>query len=107
MSYQNNPSKARILKWITGGMEAALGIPILGGTIIVSLFWTPLVVTLVLHIVAVVLSKEEHRPITGNVLGIVTSCIGWIPIVGMIMHIITAIFILVEAGSNKILDSNP
>lgn len=88
-------------------MEAALGIPILGGTIIVSLLWTPLVVTLALHIVAVVLSKEEKRPITGNVLGIVTSCVGWIPILGMIMHIITAIFILVEAGSNKILDSNP
>lgn len=107
MSYSNNPSKARILKWITGGLEAALGIPILGGTIIVSLLWTPLVVTLALHIVAVVLSKEEKRPITGNVLGIVTSCVGWIPILGMIMHIITAIFILVEAGSNKILDSNP
>lgn len=105
MSHASNVSKARILKWVSGGLEAALGIPVLGGTIIVSLAWTPLIVTLALHIVTVVLSKQENRPIAGNILGIVTSCIGWIPLVGMIMHIITAVFVLVEAGSNKILDS--
>jgi hypothetical protein len=105
MTHATSISKARILKWISGGLEAALGIPLLGGTLVVSLLWTPLVVTLILHIVAVVLSKQENRPITGNILGIVTSCVGWIPIVGMIMHIISAIIILVEAGTNKTLDA--
>lgn len=97
-------SKARILKWVSGGLEAALGIPVLGGTIVVGLLWTPLVITLALHIVTVVFSKQENRPMTGNILGIVTSCIGWIPFVGMIMHIISAIFILVEASSNKVVE---
>jgi hypothetical protein len=54
-----------------------------------------------LHIVTLVFSKKENRPIAGNVLGIVTSCIGWIPFVGMILHIITAIIVLIEAGSNQ------
>lgn len=40
------------------------------------------------------LRKEK---IHGSILGIITSCIGWIPIVGMIMHIITAVFLLIDA----------
>ena len=105
MSKASNTSKARILKWVSGGLEAALGIPLLGGTIVVSLLWTPLIVTLIIHVVAVIFSKQEGRPITGNVLGIVTSCVGWIPIVGMVMHIVSASIILAEASSNKVLDS--
>lgn len=94
-------STGRILKWVVGGIEAALGIPLLGGTIVISLMYTPLLITLTLHIVALIFSKKEDRPITGNVLGIVTSCLAWIPILGMIMHIVTAILVLIEAGTNK------
>jgi hypothetical protein len=95
-------SKARLFKWISGGFEIALGIPILGGTIIISTLYIPLVIALGLHITALVFSKQEDRPITGNVVGIVTSLIAWIPILGMIMHIITGILVLLEAGQNKV-----
>lgn len=87
----------KILKWVSGGLEAFLGFPFIGGTIVLSLLWTPLMIMLALHIVTLVLAKKEGLKATGNILGIITSCIGWIPIVGMIMHIISAIFILVEA----------
>lgn len=91
-------SAARILMWITGGLEAFLGIPVFGGTFVISLLWTPLAVMLVLHIVTFVLAQEKERNTRGSVLGIITSCIAWIPIVGMVMHILTAIFLLIDAG---------
>jgi hypothetical protein len=34
-------------------------------------------------------------------MGIVCSAIAWIPIVGMIMHILTAIFLLIEAAKDN------
>lgn len=98
-------SVSRILKWVTGAFEAFLGIPVIGGAFIVSLLWTPLIVMFVLHIVTLVLTKRDGGPATGSILGIVTSCIGWIPFVGMIMHILSAIFLMINAATsdNKII----
>lgn len=100
-------SASRVLKWVTGSMEAILGIPLLGATIILGLYWTPLVVMLVLHIITLVLTKKDGGPSTGSILGIVTSCIGWIPLVGMIMHILSAIFLMLNAAQpdNKATDN--
>lgn len=96
-----NKNVGRILKFVVGGLEVLMGIPVLGGAFVVGLFWFPLIIALVLHIVALIFSKKESRPITGNILGIVTSCVAIIPVVGMIMHIVTAIIVLMEAGENK------
>ncbi|RKQ29603.1 hypothetical protein [Oceanobacillus halophilus] len=90
-----------ILKWISGGLEAFWGIPLVGGAIILAYAWLPLVFMLVLHIVTLVFSVRDQKKIHGSVLGIVTSCVGWIPILGMIMHIITAIFLLIDAYKNR------
>ncbi|WP_409273239.1 hypothetical protein V1499_01600 [Neobacillus sp. SCS-31] len=86
-----------ILKWVTGGLEALLGIPVLGGLIILSTAWTPLFIMAILHIVTIVFAVQEHETKAGNILGLVTSLIGWIPIVGMIMHMISAVVILIDA----------
>ncbi|WP_048600381.1 hypothetical protein [Rubeoparvulum massiliense] len=86
-----------ILKWVSGGLEAFLGIPIVGGLIIFSSAWTPLFVMLVLHIVTLIFSINERTNRHGSILGIVTSCVGVIPIVGMIMHIITGVVLMVDA----------
>lgn len=88
----------KTLKWISGSLEAVLGIPIVGGIIIISLVWTPLVVMLAFHIVIVVLSKKVGVKSPGNVLGIVTSAVGWIPLVGMVMHILTATYTMMDAA---------
>jgi hypothetical protein len=96
--YMMNRQTVRTLKWLSGGIEAILGIPILGGSIVIGFGWTPLLIMLVFHIVVLVLSKKVGVKAHGNILGIVTSAIGWIPIVGMIMHILSAIFILRDAA---------
>lgn len=91
----------RVLKWVSGGLEALIGFPIIGGTIVISLAWTPLLLMLALHIVSLVISSKEGRKKNGHILGIVTSCVGWIPFVGMVMHILSAIFLLIEAGKDE------
>ena len=91
-------SSSRILKWVSGGLEAILGVPVLGAAIILGLFWIPLAIMLVLHIVTLVLTKKDGGRSTGSILGIVTSCIGWIPFVGMILHILSAIFLMIDAS---------
>ena len=95
-------STVRVTKWVAGGLEALLGIPVLGASIIIGLVWTPLAIMLLFHIVNLVLSKNEDLPVAGSILGIVGNAIGWIPFVGMIMHILTAIFVMVEAYKTKV-----
>ena len=91
-------STSRILKWVTGGLEALLGIPVMGGALVVGLLWSPLLVMLGLHIVTLVLSREEGMPSTGSILGIVASTVGWIPFVGMVLHILSATFLMIDAA---------
>ena len=93
-------SSSKVLKWVTGGLEAILGIPILGATIVLSFLWIPLFVMLVLHIITLVITNKDGGSTTGSIIGIVTSCIAWIPFVGMIMHILTAIFLMIDASKS-------
>lgn len=92
---------SRVLKWVTGGFEAFWGIPVIGGLMVAGLYWTPLVLMLALHIVSLIIASKCGRKKTGNILGIITSCLAWIPMLGMTMHIISAIFLMIEAGSNE------
>ncbi|PFA66820.1 hypothetical protein CN378_12950 [Bacillus sp. AFS015802] len=91
-------STSRILKWTTGAFEAVLGVPILGAAIIIGFLWFPLVIMLVLHITTLVLTIKDKGATTGSILGIITSCIGWIPFVGMVMHIVSAIFLMIDGA---------
>lgn len=90
-----------VMKWITGGLEALLAIPLLGGAIIVGFAYIPLFVMLGLHIVTLVLSVNEKRNIYGSVLGIITSVLAWIPFVGWLMHVITAILLMIDASKTQ------
>lgn len=91
-------TNAKIMKWITGACELFLGIPVLGGLIIISTAYAPLVIMFILHVITWILSSKENEPKYGSALGIVTSLIAWIPIVGMIMHIVTGIVLLFSAA---------
>ncbi|WP_035177429.1 hypothetical protein [Alkalihalobacterium bogoriense] len=90
-----------VLKWISGGLEAFLAIPVFGAAIILGLYWLPLAFMLVMHIVTLVSSASDKRNIHGSILGIVTSCLGWIPFLGWTMHVITATLLLVDAYKSQ------
>lgn len=91
-------SLSKLMKWITGGGEALLGFPILGASIVMGNFYVPLFIMLILHIITLVITKNERGSTTGSVLGIITSCIAWIPLVGITMHILTAIVLITDAA---------
>jgi hypothetical protein len=91
-------SNSRTLKLITGIGEAILAIPVLGGIIVLSFSWMPLIIMLVLHIITLVVSANERTSKFPSILGIVTSAVGWIPVVGWFMHLISAIILLLSAS---------
>jgi len=80
-------------------MEAILAIPFFGAAIIIGTLYFALFIMLVLHIITLVLTKQDNGDSVGSILGIITSCIGWIPFVGMIMHILSAIFLMINAAT--------
>ncbi|CAG7645277.1 hypothetical protein ACFQI7_25490 [Paenibacillus allorhizosphaerae] len=90
-------SLSRLMKFVTGGLEAFLGIPILGGAFIIFTGYTALWVMLALHLVTLLICHKEHAGRFGSVVGIVTSLVGFIPVVGMIMHIVSAIVLILGA----------
>ncbi|WP_195570745.1 hypothetical protein [Paenibacillus sp. 1001270B_150601_E10] len=94
-------TNSKIMKWITGAFELFLGIPVLGGLIIVATGYTPLGVMFILHIVTLILSARNNESKYGSVVGIVTSLVAWIPFVGMIMHIISGILLMVSAAQKE------
>jgi predicted membrane protein len=89
-----------ILKWISGGLEGFFGIPILGGAIIIGTGYAPLGFLIILHIVTLIFSIIEGRSKHGSILGIITNCLAWIPVLGMFLHIATSIVLLVNAFLN-------
>ncbi|QXE01403.1 hypothetical protein [Terribacillus sp. DMT04] len=95
-------SAVRTMKLITGIMEAILAVPVLGAIIIVSNGWMPLIIMLVLHIIALLLAVRVQGPLGGSIVGIVASCLGWIPFVGWILHAAAAIVLLVESFSRRL-----
>jgi len=90
---------AKLLKWGTFAYEAFLALPIIGGLFVVANGWIPLGIAFILHAVAIVVLLRERGPIIGNGIGVVTSIIAFIPILGWIMHAVTAIVLLVEGIS--------
>jgi hypothetical protein len=87
-----------LLKWISGGFEAFLGIPFLGGTIILASGWAPLSFMFFFHLVTLIVCVMQKQRIHGSVLGLITSVVGIIPVIGMIMHILTALVLIVDAA---------
>lgn len=98
---KNETNIATTLKWISGGLEALLGIPLVGASIVIGLFYVPLLLMLAFHIVNFNISKKHGKKTSANVLGIVTNCVAWIPGVGMIMHILSAVFLMLEASRKE------
>jgi len=100
-------SPASALMLITAILEAILGVPILGGTIVIALAYIPLFVMLVLHIISLVFVSKENKSKAGNVLGIITSCLAWIPFLGMALHIASAIVLFVTFAKKTQVQRDP
>ncbi|RNF39462.1 hypothetical protein [Planococcus salinus] len=85
------------LLWITGLAEAFLAIPFIGGGFVLSTGYGVLGVMFVLHAVTLFFCFREFSPKSGPILGLITSLLAWIPLVGWALHLITAIVLFVNA----------
>ena len=84
------------IKIIAAVIEVVFAIPILGGSIIMGFLYFPLIVALALHILNFLLCKKEGSKTLGSGLGVFTSIIGIIPVLGWTMHLITSIVLMKE-----------
>lgn len=89
------------MKLVTAGLELILAIPILGGFIVMGFYYVPLLVMLALHVVTLILTKKEEGSSYGSIVGIVTSCIAWIPFVGWFMHLLSGILLIVSFSTDN------
>jgi hypothetical protein len=87
---------SNVLKWTSFGLEALLAIPILGGTIILGLYWLPLAFMFILHLVTLILCLQSKTSNYGSVVGIIASVLGWIPVLGWALHVASAVALLVS-----------
>lgn len=88
-------SISRMLKWITGICEAFLGIPFFGGLYIVAHGWIPLVVMFFFHLITLLLTVKDRGVKFGSMLGMFTSIVGIIPVLGTLLHILTALVLFI------------
>nr|WP_106783101.1 hypothetical protein [Lysinibacillus timonensis] len=84
-------------KGITGTFEAILAIPLFGGLMVLMSSWQLLTIALVLHIITFAIAISNRTSVAPSILGIVTSLIAFIPIIGWFMHVITAICLYISA----------
>ena len=82
---------AKILMLVMASFEILLGFPVMGGLMIVALFWTPLVLALIGHVVTLIFATKNKEKLAPSIVGIVASVLGFIPFVGMCLHIAAAI----------------
>ncbi|WP_350343611.1 hypothetical protein PRVXT_002923 [Proteinivorax tanatarense] len=90
-------SKSRISKWVIGVLELLIGLSLLGEPIAFGFFWIPVLALLGLHVISLFLSKEVSGLTRGNIFGIITAFVSWVPLLRNIMRIVTAIFVFYEA----------
>lgn len=88
---------AKLLKWVTFIFELFLAVPFVGALYILgSNSWIALLAAAVLNAVALVVLKKNDLPTTGNVFALVSAIIGFVPILGEILHGTAVILLLIE-----------
>lgn len=100
-SNNNNISNLKTLKIVIAISEWVLAIPIVWWTIVLTTAWWILWVLVILHIISLVLSIQNNKSFSWNIIWIITNCIAWFPGIWWIGHIITWIVMLVNIGNDN------
>ena len=92
----------RNLKWLGAAFEAFLGIPVLGGLFIIGMGYSPLGFMFLYHLVVLILSFSRLNKFSfGASVGIVASVLGFIPILGMMLHWAATISLVIDASLTR------
>ncbi|OUM94171.1 MAG: hypothetical protein A9Z00_00680 [Thermobacillus sp. ZCTH02-B1] len=90
-------SSSKVMKLITAILETILAIPVLGGLIVIGTLYWALGIMFILHLVTLILSVINKEKFYGSVVGLITSCLAWIPFLGWALHLVTAILLYITA----------
>ncbi|MBJ8103479.1 MULTISPECIES: hypothetical protein [Bacillus cereus group] len=88
----------KALKWTTG-ISHLLLIPYYLHQGIVDLYGIPLLIVITLHIITILLAKKKGMKTYSNYIGILTILVAFFPYIAIVLHIIAAIFLLLDAAS--------
>lgn len=83
------------IKLVGALIETILALPVLGWLLYIYSFGLFLITEITIGILGLVLYKKT-RP-NGSILQIIAGALGWIPIVGFILHILSAVNLYKEA----------
>ena len=89
------------MKWITAIAEGFLAIPVIGGIFVISSGYSVLGVMFVLHAITLLLSIRDMQGKAASILGLVTSIVSAIPIIGWFMHLLTAGALVMSAITSR------
>jgi len=89
------------MKWVTAIAEGFLAIPIIGGAFVIGSGYSALVVMFVLHAITLILSIREMQGKSASILGLVTSVVSAIPLIGWFMHLLTAGALFLSAITSR------
>ncbi len=87
---------ARTFKGVSGLFELILGLPLLGGMVVMGSGWGISAVMFALHAVTLLMSLQHRQSFYGSAAGIVTCLLFSVPVWGMFGHWITAALLLVS-----------
>jgi hypothetical protein len=88
-------------KVVSGLFELILAIPIIGGLIVIGNGYLPLTIVFFLHLTTLIICVAAKHSFKSSVLGMITSLIAWIPVVGWIFHGLTSIALFVSAYQTR------
>ncbi|MDO3411030.1 hypothetical protein QWJ34_14795 [Saccharibacillus sp. CPCC 101409] len=76
--------------------ELILGLPLLGGMVVMGSGWGISGVMLAVHAVTLLLSLQHRQSFYGSAAGIATCLLVSVPVAGMFGHWVTAVLLLVS-----------
>lgn len=84
---------ARTIKWTIIVFESYFSMPVLGHLTYALLYIMLMPVMVTLHVVAFIVSKLTDEPSMPHIIGVITAIIGFIPVIGWLLHITTLVTI--------------
>jgi hypothetical protein len=87
------------LKWITGIYHLLLIPCYYVFPSLVNLYGIPLLLLIVLHITTILLAKKSGMNTYAHYIGIIVTLVAFFPYIVIVLHIIAAIFLLLDAAS--------
>ncbi|GAA0605028.1 hypothetical protein GCM10009001_22850 [Virgibacillus siamensis] len=89
---------SRVLKFISGGAEGFLGIPVIGEAFIITTNFGALIIMFILHLMTLLIARNEGGSVIGSLIGMAASVVGYFDaFFGMLLHLAAGLTLLFNA----------